>query len=135
MMMSPRVAGYLAEAVLLLGALPLCSGQAVGVEVQNVRATPYKRGEPLLWGYRLEFDIRITTTLKDSSSLPSTPTTGSRLSSSVTAIGAEYRQTDGTWKNLFQSTWLGLETTKYEPCSQAPAGATVEIKDARASLL
>lgn len=115
---------------LMFAALPglvmgFSSDQPVRAEVHHVLATPYGVDDPDIAAFTLKVDLRLTNRSERVIYLPISSSTEMKT---LSIIGVQSKQPDGTWAYITQSSWYDTGTTKYQPCGLLSSGRTEEIK-------
>lgn len=121
--------------ILFASAAPLLgSEQIVRVEIQRATATPYHPEYPDMAGFKLKFDLRLTNRSEKPLNAPEVAARGDQTTR-IAVLGVQWRQSDGSWTNLVQSTWVDDGRIQYQPCRSVASGGTVEIDDIASGLL
>jgi len=128
------VIGRLSLAVALASVFPaLSSDRSIRAEVQHALANPYRTDDPEVAAYTLKFDLRLTSRSAKLVSLPG-PEARDGETTRIVVMGMQSRQPDGRWTYLFQSSWYGTSTTKYESCTSLSPEKTAEIENVESGL-
>ena len=118
----------------LLGVALAPGSQTTSAKIEHPVATPYHIDDPDMASFTLKFDIRLRNRSDKAVNFPKSESPGGRTTR-VSIIAGQSKQSDGSWKYLFQSTWVDDGRTKYEPCTSLPPGAVVRIANVKGGLL
>ena len=124
---------YLLAALVVV--LPLSgSDENVRTEIQHAIATPYRPEDPELDGFKLKFDLKLTNRSTNPISVPGAPV-GEGHTTRVAVLGVQWRQPDGSWADLVQSSWVDDGSIRYETCTSVPSEGRADIVDIASGLL
>jgi hypothetical protein len=82
--------------------------------------------DPDVAAFKLKFGVRLANKSKKVMYLPAS-TVGEGATIELALLGAQAKQSDGSWKYLLQASWYGTRDTKYQNCTAVSPGETGEI--------
>ncbi len=106
----------------------LGSAQPMQTEIQHAVATPYSIEDPDMAGFRLRFDLRLTSGSTKAIDIPKSGLADDGVTR-VSVLGVQARGANGTWKYVVRSSWYDFGTIKYESCTPLASGGSTELKD------
>jgi len=126
----------LALSAALVGVLPTATGadEVLRAEVQHALATPDSSEDPDVAIYKLQFDLRLTNRSAKPINIPRLETHGNDTTR-FEVLDVQSKRPGEDWTNVIQSSWYGLGTEKYDPCTLLSPAATAEIEGVASGLI
>jgi hypothetical protein len=107
--------------------------ETLRAEAQHAQATP-ATSEPNVARFNLTFDLRLTNRSTKPINIPK-PETNLADTTRISVLGMQHRQPDGLWFNVFQASWYGIGTEKYDPCISIPPSGAAQIDGVASSII